>query len=85
MLRHETPGVPDLFTGRAQKDPLPITIENVHDHLVGWMTLEQIARSLGLATAQSKTFLLNFLNEHHDFAQTREDGIVKWSNFQEKR
>ncbi len=84
MLRPDCPGIPDIFTGVATQDPIAITLGNIQSHLVGWMTLENLARSMRILTPQAKALLLTFLTEHHDFAHTKEDGVEKWSNFHGK-
>ena len=81
MLRPDRPGIPDLYTGLAQRDPIPITIENVKSHLVGWMPIEALSRSMGIKTPQARSFLMSFLTERSDFSHRNEDGVIQWSNF----
>ena len=80
MLRPNCPGIPDLYTGLAQRDPIPITVENVTSRLVGWMTLEQLAHNMNIKTPQAKSFLINFLKSHSDFITRNESGVRQWSS-----
>jgi hypothetical protein len=82
--REQIPGLPNLHTGEGYKDPLAITLENVKRHLVGWMTVDQLAASMCIQTRQAKDVLRSFLRENR-FTATYEAGEELWSNFDSTR
>ena len=82
--RENIPGLPNFDTGAGYKDPLAITVENVQKHLVGWMTVSQLATSMNITTYQAKEMLRKFLRENN-FTVTYEGTEELWSNFHETK
>jgi hypothetical protein len=80
--REDTPGLPNLYNGKGYADPLAINLANVQKHLVGYMTIDELAKSMHITTHQAKNHLQAFLIEHK-LTCIKEDGVSRWSNFHE--
>ena len=83
VLRNETPGLPDYYSGRKAIDPLPITRYNVDEKLVGWMTTEELAMSLHIRTQEGVAVVYAFLVEYKYATRDCGDTIL-WSKFNGK-
>lgn len=80
VLRENTPGLPDYFTGKKAVDPLPITVFTVNDNLVGWMTAYQLAKSMHIVHSGAILILEDFLNKN-GYASRRNNGVWEYSKF----
>jgi len=65
VLRNDCPGVPNYYTGERVIDPLPVTKYNIDEHLVGWMTPQQLAYTLHIHTVQGIEFVRTVLVDNN--------------------